>query len=38
MSARGVNTPGVMMSTSRMMGVFRSDQRSRREVLSLMGF
>jgi GTP cyclohydrolase I len=37
MSARGVNTPGVMMSTSRMMGVFRADQRSRREVLSLMG-
>jgi len=38
MSARGVNTPGVMMSTSRMMGVFRDDQRSRREVLALMGF
>ena len=37
MSARGVNTPGVMMSTSRMMGAFRDDQRSRREVLSLMG-
>jgi GTP cyclohydrolase I len=37
MSARGVNTPGVMMSTSRMMGAFRTDQRSRREVLSLMG-
>jgi GTP cyclohydrolase I len=38
MSARGVNTPGVMMTTSRMMGVFRSDQRSRREVLALMGY
>ena len=38
MSARGVSTPGVMMTTSRMMGVFRSDQRSRREVLSLMGY
>jgi GTP cyclohydrolase I len=37
MSARGVNTPGVMMTTSRMMGVFREDQRSRREVLALMG-
>src|SRR6187399_1903637 len=24
MSARGVNTPGVMMTTSRMMGIFRS--------------
>ncbi len=37
MSARGVNTPGVTMTTSRMMGVFRDDQRSRKEVLSLMG-
>ena len=37
MSARGVNTPGVMMTTSRMMGIFRSDERSRREVLALMG-
>jgi len=38
MSGRGVRTPGVRMKTSRMMGVFRDDQRSRREVLSLMGF
>ena len=38
MTARGVNTPGVMMTTSRMMGVFRSDERSRREVLALMGY
>ena len=38
MSARGVSTPGVMMTTSRMMGVFRSDERSRREVLALMGY
>lgn len=38
MTARGVNTPGVLMTTSRMMGVFRDDQRSRREVLALMGF
>jgi GTP cyclohydrolase I len=38
MTARGVNTPGVMMSTSRMMGVFREDERSRREVLALMGY
>ncbi|WP_339703451.1 GTP cyclohydrolase I FolE [uncultured Sphingosinicella sp.] len=37
MSARGVNTPGVTMTTSRMMGVFRDDERSRKEVLSLMG-
>jgi len=38
MTARGVNTPGVMMTTSRMMGVFREDERSRREVLALMGY
>jgi GTP cyclohydrolase I len=37
MTARGVNTPGVLMTTSRMMGVFRSDDRSRKEVLALMG-
>jgi GTP cyclohydrolase I len=37
MTARGVNTPGVMMTTSRMMGTFREDERSRREVLALMG-
>jgi len=38
MSARGVRTPGVAMTTSRMMGVFREDERSRREVLALMGY
>ena len=37
MTARGVQTPGVMMTTSRMMGVFREDDRSRKEVLALMG-
>lgn len=37
MTARGVNTPGVVMTTSRMMGTFRSDERSRKEVLALMG-
>ncbi|HWW64102.1 MAG TPA: GTP cyclohydrolase I FolE [Sphingomonadaceae bacterium] len=37
MTARGVRTPGVTMTTSRMMGVFRKDERSRKEVLSLMG-
>ena len=36
MTARGVRTPGVGMVTSRMMGVFRDDDRSRREVLALM--
>ena len=38
MSARGVATPGVLMTTSRMMGTFREDERSRREVLALMGY
>ena len=38
MTARGVGTPGVMMTTSRMMGTFRADERSRREVLALMGY
>jgi GTP cyclohydrolase I len=38
MTARGVGTPGVMMTTSRMMGVFREDERSRKEVLALMGY
>jgi len=37
MTARGVRTPGVGMITSRMMGVFRDDERSRKEVLTLMG-
>ena len=37
MSARGVRTTGVTMTTSRMMGVFRDDERSRKEVLALMG-
>ncbi len=36
MTARGVRTPGVGMVTSRMMGVFRDDERSRREILALM--
>ena len=37
MTARGVRTPGVTMKTSRVMGVFRDDERSRKEVLALMG-
>ena len=36
MTARGVRTQGVSMVTSRMMGVFRDDERSRKEVLALM--
>ncbi len=38
MSARGVRTTGVGMVTSRVMGCFREDDRSRREVLALMGY
>ncbi|WP_408079985.1 GTP cyclohydrolase I FolE [Sphingomonas plantiphila] len=38
MTARGVRTPGVGMVTSRMMGTFREDERSRKEVLALMGY
>ncbi len=38
MSCRGVETPDVVMTTSRMTGVFRDDDKARREVLALMGF
>lgn len=38
MTARGVRTPGVTMVTSEMRGAFREDQRSREEVLKLMGY
>ena len=38
MTARGVRTPGVGMVTSRMMGTFLKDERTRKEVLSLMGY
>jgi GTP cyclohydrolase I len=38
MTGRGVRTPGVSMVTSRLMGCFLDDQRSRKEVLSLMGY
>lgn len=37
MTGRGVRTHGVTMKTSRMMGVFRDDEKSRKEVLSMMG-
>ncbi|MFP5433822.1 MAG: GTP cyclohydrolase I FolE, partial [Alphaproteobacteria bacterium] len=30
-------TPGVIMKTSRMLGVFRDDEKSREEVLKLIG-
>jgi GTP cyclohydrolase IA len=38
MTARGVRTPGVNMVTSRVMGIFRRDDKSRQEVLKLMGY
>jgi GTP cyclohydrolase I len=38
MTCRGVETPGVIMTTSRMMGVFREDDKARAEVLRLVGF
>ncbi len=38
MTARGVRTPGVNMITSRVSGIFRRDERSREEVLGLMGY
>lgn len=38
MTCRGVETPGVVMTTSRMMGVFRDDDKARQEVLKLIGF
>jgi len=38
MTGRGVRTPGVAMITSRLIGVFLEDNRSRKEVLSLMGY
>ena len=38
MTARGVRTPGVGMVTSRMMGTFLDDHRSREELMKLMGY
>ena len=38
MTGRGVKTPGVNMVTSRLLGCFLDDSRSRKEVLSLMGY
>lgn len=38
MTGRGVRTPGVSMTTSRLLGCFLDDPRSRQEVLKLMGY
>lgn len=37
MSSRGVRKPGASMVTSRMLGGFRTDARTRREFLSMIG-
>jgi GTP cyclohydrolase I len=37
MTTRGVHKPGVSMVTSRMLGVFRADPTTRREVLTMIG-
>jgi GTP cyclohydrolase I len=37
MTTRGVHKPGVAMVTSRMLGIFRTDPTTRREVLSMIG-
>ncbi len=37
MTTRGVHLPGVAMVTSRMLGLFRTDARTRRELLSFIG-
>ncbi|MGE0259791.1 MAG: GTP cyclohydrolase I FolE [Alphaproteobacteria bacterium] len=37
MTTRGVHKPGVSMVTSRMLGVFRDDPSTRREVLAMIG-
>jgi GTP cyclohydrolase IA len=38
MTGRGVRTPGVGMTTSHLLGCFLDDHRSRKEVMSLMGY
>ncbi len=37
MTSRGVHAPGVTMVTSRMLGVFRDNPTTRRELLSMIG-
>jgi GTP cyclohydrolase I len=37
MTTRGTHKPGTMLVTSRMLGVFRTDPTSRREVLAMVG-
>jgi GTP cyclohydrolase IA len=37
MTTRGTHKPGTMLVTSRMLGIFRTDPTSRREVLAMLG-
>ncbi|MBL8659311.1 MAG: GTP cyclohydrolase I FolE [Rhodospirillales bacterium] len=37
MTTRGVHKPGVVMTTSRMLGAFRDDPTTRRELLAMVG-
>ena len=37
MTTRGIHKPGTIMVTSRMLGTFREDARTRREFLSMIG-
>ena len=37
MTTRGINKPGTVMVTSHMLGAFRSDAKTRREFLALVG-
>ena len=37
MTTRGIHRPGTMMVTSRMLGGFRSDSKTRREFLTIIG-
>ena len=37
MTTRGVRKPGVSLVTSRMLGAFREDSKTRREFLSMIG-
>ena len=37
MTTRGVHKPGMSMVTSRMLGLFRTDARTRREFLAIIG-
>ena len=37
MTTRGIHKPGVTMVTSRMLGMFREDPRTRQEFMAMIG-